>query len=170
MATRVVLEPAWSEAKIAHAIGRQVFNNAILMVPCCGWTGHECDLLVVERGLRIIDVEIKISRADLKADAAKDKWWVDRPWSRRHEIKTKSDWPPKVWKHYYVLPTAIWDAKLLPALNAASGVILISGSRPTFEVIRKARPNTKALRISPADAINIARLASLRMWASLIKD
>ena len=170
MATRTKIEPAWTEAKIAHAIVHRVFNRAVLMVPCCNWTGHECDLLVIERGLRIIDVEIKISRADLKADAGKDKWWVRRPWSRRHDSPVKVSWPPKVWKHYYVLPASIWDAKMLPALNEASGVILLGYCPPQFEVIRKAKPNIKAGRISPEDAINIARLASLRMWASLIKE
>lgn len=66
----------WSEHAIARALVRQTFNRKYLVVvPNCNWTGHECDLLVVTENLRIIDVEIKISRADLKADAKKEKWW-----------------------------------------------------------------------------------------------
>jgi hypothetical protein len=66
----------WSERLIARAIALQTFKRRYLMaVPNCNWTGHECDLLVVTDNLRIIDVEVKISRADLKADAKKEKWW-----------------------------------------------------------------------------------------------
>lgn len=171
MAPRVIIGQSWTEARIAQTIGRGVFNNAVLMVPCCGWAGHECDLLVVERGLRIIDIEIKISRADLRADAKKDKWWVRRPWSKRATPAVKVDWPPKVWKHYYVMPTSIWDDKLVAEINDASGVILLTDHKqPQYRIIRMAKPNRKATPISSADAINIARLANLRMWAALVKE
>ena len=132
-------------------------------------------MLVVEKKLRIIDVEIKISRADLKADAKKDKWWITRPWSRRHIAAEPRRWPDKVWKHYYVMPKAIWEAKLLADINEASGVILLEqDSRFTgglrIDVIRPAKPNRDAKPICPADAIDLARLASLRMWAALTKE
>ena len=45
--------------------------DALVMVPNCYWTGDECDLLVVRNDLRLVDVEVKISRSDLKADAGK---------------------------------------------------------------------------------------------------
>ncbi|EQD46835.1 hypothetical protein B2A_08707, partial [mine drainage metagenome] len=66
----------WSEQRIAAALARQIFiDDSVVVVPNCNWTGHECDLLIVTRRLRVIDVEIKISRADLRVDACKDKWY-----------------------------------------------------------------------------------------------
>lgn len=67
----------WNEGMIARAISLQTLNRrCVLLVDRCNWTGNECDVLAVTVDLRVIDVEIKISRADLKADAAKDKWWI----------------------------------------------------------------------------------------------
>ncbi|GAB1840352.1 hypothetical protein MyNCGM152_10980 [Achromobacter xylosoxidans] len=188
----------WSEHAIARALVRQTFNRKYLVVvPNCNWTGHECDLLVVTENLRIIDVEIKISRADLKADAKKEKWWqrehlgywptvselrhsprmnelrLESEYRRGRYKSTPKDWPRKVWKHYYALPKEIWTPDLLAALpSAKSGVLLLDregyprpvGEAMRVECIRRAQPNRDALPISPAAAVDIARLASLRMW------
>lgn len=169
---------SWSERTIAAALARQTFKRKYLVVvPNCNWTGHECDLLVVTENLRIIDVEIKISRADLKADAKKDKWWrrfgsVYDP--ERHQYverpKQPLQHPQRVWKHYFAMPAEIWDDSLLEFLpSPASGVILLrDGSWPQTElmatVARRATPSRQADRISHEQAVNIARLASLRMW------
>lgn len=167
----------WSEAIIAKGLSHKLQQRSTLVIPNCYWTGHETDLLVIEKGLRIIDVEIKISKADLKADAKKDKWWHHRPWSRRDGpgVRTPRQWPDKVWKHYYTLPEAIWDPALLLAINATSGVILVDHDKRfngglAVTVIRNAKPNKEAKPISAADAIDLARLASLRMWAALTKE
>lgn len=188
----------WSEYSIGRALSHQFFNRKYLcVVPNCNWTGHECDLLAVTENLRLIDVEIKISRADLKADAKKEKWWrrehigywpevtemlhhprldklVVQSVHRRARYKsTPKDWPSKVWKHYYALPKEIWTPELLDALpNQNSGILLLDKDgypRPSGEVmkvtcLRRATPNRDAKPISPAAAVDIARLASLRMW------
>lgn len=188
----------WSEHAIAGALVRQTFNRKYLVVvPNCNWTGHECDLLVVTENLRIIDVEIKISRADLKADAKKEKWWhrehlgqwptvselrhnpranelrLERECRRRRYKSTPKDWPTKVWKHYYALPKDIWHPDLFDVLpSAQSGVLLLDrdgyprpvGQAMRVECVRRAAPNRDAPAISPAAAVDIARLASLRMW------
>lgn len=173
----------WSETSIARALARQTFNRQhLVVVPNCGWTGHECDLLVVTANLLVIDVEIKISRADLKADAKKDKWWhrghaewdgVARCWGPRPG-DARREWPRKVWKHYICCPKDIWAPDLLACLpSPASGVILVAernhdraNRMPTLEltVERRAKPCRDAKAISPEQAVDIARLASLRMW------
>lgn len=163
----------WSEAIIAKGLAFKLLNRSVLIVPNCGWTGHECDLLVIDKSMRIIDVEVKISRSDLKADPKKAKWWAGRPWSRK--AKGPRQWPDKVWKHYYALPKEIWDAKLLATLPEPSGVVLVSpDSRFSggllVDIIRHAKPCKEAKPISPADAIDLARLTSLRLWNSLTKE
>jgi len=166
----------WNADFIGKAIAYQIFKRADLVVPNCYWTGNETDLLVIERkGLRIIDVEIKISRSDLKADLRKDKWWVKRPWSRRSGQPTRLEWPAKVWKHYYVMPAEIWDPKLYDDIPQASGIVTLKHQRSkttpiSAVLVRRAKPNREAKPISPHDAIDLARLATLRMWAALTKE
>ncbi len=166
----------WSERVIAGEIARQTLaRKCVVLVDNCNWTGHECDVLGVTTDLRIIDVEVKISRADLKADARKDKWW-HRQWGR-YNPETKGydkppdiarQWPPKVWKHYYALPAEIWRDELIEALpSPKSGVLLISQKPGEFMRVdcrRRATPNKDATRLTPANAVDIARLANLRMW------
>lgn len=176
----------WSEHSIARAIALQTLaRKCVVLVDNCGWTGHECDVLGVTTDLRIIDVEVKISRADLKADAKKDKWWQRHGWAHYELVdgkRTRIDapstariHPPKVWKHYYAMPADIWKPDLLDCLpSKASGVLLLSYGkdytdlhhRPHVVVgcVRRATPNKDATRLTPAQAIDIARLANLRMW------
>jgi hypothetical protein len=172
----------YSEKSIASALATQFFDRKFLvMVPNCGWTGDECDILAVTHHLRIIDIEIKISRADFKADAKKDKW-VSRPYNWRFEIdggfalhgapapKLPLEWPEKVWKHYYVMPSEIWTPELLPAAGSpSSGILLLHEHNGILgiECKRAAKANRQADKITPETAINLARLASLRMWSTL---
>lgn len=161
----------FTERSIASYLARVVLERKhLLLVPNCSWPGNECDLLAVTPNLRIIDVEIKISRSDLKADAKKDKWYhgwdwrIDGPYN--DGPRRPRQWPARVWKHYYCLPRAIWAPELLPAINPVSGILLIQDRDDgiLLRVERRAKPDTKADRITPEDAIDIARLASLRMW------
>lgn len=168
----------WTEGIIARTIALQTLaRKCVVLVDNCNWTGYECDVLGVTTDLRIIDVEVKISRADLKADAKKDKWWHRRS-SFRFEYgydhgpaapDIRREWPGKVWKHYYAMPAEIWKPELLDCLaSTRSGVILLReqrhGAIAVAEVVRRATPNKDAERIKPEDVIDIARLANLRMW------
>lgn len=167
----------WDERKIATAIGRHVLDRkCVVLVDNCSWTGYECDILGVTTDLRIIDVEAKISRADLKADARKDKWWQtyfrDPATGAYHRCERRPrEWPVKVWKHYYAMPAEIWDDKLFASLaSTKSGVILLaeqgSSRLPCATVKRRATPDKDAYRLQPAEVMDIARLANLRMWSA----
>lgn len=163
----------WNEHTIARAIALQTLaRKCVVLVDNCNWTGYECDVLAVTTDLRIIDVEVKISRADLKADAKKDKWW-HRPgfiWNQDRPPPIARQHPPKVWKHYYAMPKEIWRPDLIDRLpSAASGVILMREQRNSqtpvvAEVVRRATPAKDAYRLQPAQVLDIARLANLRMW------
>lgn len=165
----------WSEHVIARAIATQTLaRKCVVLVDNCNWTGHECDVLAVTTDLRIIDVEVKISRADLKADAKKDKWW-HRPgwgWGDRGKPGVVANLHPrKVWKHYYALPKDIWTPELLDCLpSPASGVLLLDkgnsdwGPPVVVQVERRATPAKDAYRLKPEEVADIARLANLRMW------
>lgn len=164
----------WSEHSIVRAIALQTLSRkCVVLVDNCSWTGHECDVLGVTHDLRIIDVEVKISRADLKADARKDKWWHRQGYTWRGEAQPEPvarPWPPKVWKHYYAVPADIWKPELLDCLpSKASGVLLLREGRLDpreiyVECERRSTPNKDATKLTPAQAVDIARLANLRMW------
>lgn len=168
------MSTAWNERSIARAISLQTLaRKCVVLVDNCNWTGHECDVLAVTTDLRIIDVEVKISRADLKADASKDKWWHRygwQSWQKEPPQSAPRQWPPKVWKHYYAMPADIWRPELLACLpSSASGVLLLrQGGWPQPPVIvsceRRATPNKEATRLTPEHVMDIARLANLRMW------
>ena len=170
----------WTERKIAAWLARWFFGRRYLLVlPNPYWTGHECDVLGVAPNLKLIDVEIKISRADLKIDAKKNKWWRHnyswRPWAGETDPGPKPrNWPPKVWKHYYCVPTEIWKPELAESVSPISGILLIRDTGPAhpknvrfaIDVFRRCRANPDAKPIEANDAIDLARLASLRMWDS----
>lgn len=166
----------WDERIIATAISRQVLKRSCLvLVDNCQWTGAECDVLAVTQHLRIIDIEIKVSRADLKADRDKDKWW-DRgvgscqagEWVR--PAPTAKRWPRRIWKHYYAMPEEIWRDDLLGEIHSdASGIILLRAPGPhqpitVASVKRRAKPDRAAKPIDAEAVLDIARLANLRMW------
>lgn len=165
----------WNADRIVASLVRGILERkCVVMVPRCTWTGHECDVLAVTKDLRIIDVEVKISRADFKADAEKDKWWHRPPgwWNLpRDQQRQRADWPPKVWKHYVAMPRDVWssDALFDAMPSPASGLLLIDERDGVIRVDcrRRATPNRSAERVTPADCIDIARLASLRMWDAL---
>lgn len=174
----------WTEQIICRTISTQIFNRrCILLIDNCQWTGHECDVLGVTMDMRIIDIEVKISRADFKQDAKKEKWW-HRPWNWQYELghehgapapDRKLSHPIKVWKHYFAMPEEIWKPELLEFLpSQSSGVLLLREPKnlqliPTVKIVKHAKPDRKADRITPADILDIARLQNIRMWEAYDK-
>lgn len=164
----------WTEDGIARALACQVFQRKqLVVVPNCNWTGHECDLLIVRHDLRLVDVEIKISVADLRRDGKKDKWFhpLSGGWPPVGPLHPRR-WPAKIWKHYYALPADLWTPDLAPDLEPASGVIVLSqgdghGGGVFAEVKRQAKANRDAKPITAAELVDIARLASMRMWQAV---
>jgi hypothetical protein len=160
----------WNERSIGKALQHQVFNRAVCVVDNCIWTGFEADLMIVEPKLRIIDVEIKISRADLKADFHKDKWieFLPGQYGMPRELRPRKLWPRQVWKHYYAVPEDIWTDELLPSLGSQnSGVLLLregKDGRVHIRCHKRTIPNKGAKKLDAAAVLDIARLATLRLW------
>lgn len=160
--------PKYSELTMATALAHNFFSDAVVAVDCCQWPGDECDLLVVDQKLRVIEVEIKISRADLRKDREKTKWFRRADW-RDPVITEPMDWPRNIWKHYYALPESLWKPELLELCRPMSGVLLVRAGTPRpkywhVRSVKRATANKAVAPISAGEAIDIARLASLRMW------
>ena len=167
---------------IGRGVCREMFKHqALVMVPNTSWTGHECDVLVVTRELKLVDVEIKMSFADLKRDQGKDKWWKGAEWLPGG--RERREWPPKVWKHWYVVSESAWcegAAMMCSASNSSGFAIFCDGSglvqsfkgrgAATLHIARNPKPNREAKPIGAAEAIDIARLASIRLWEEYMKQ
>ena len=162
----------YDERMIGRHLVREIFHAKLVVVPNCSWPGNECDLLAVTMDLRIVDVEIKISRADFKADAGKDKWWHRRPWYQgAYPERERRLWPAKVWKHYYCMPADIWKADLEQfAGSPNSGILLVETYKRghteamRVKVERRAKPQKDVTRLTAEQVVDLARLANLRMW------
>jgi len=133
------------------------FNYRInLIVPniSCGMSLHECDLLVVSKAGYLTEVEIKITRADLRADAKK---WHGH---RSDVIK----------RLIFALPDYLENC--IEFVPERAGIILVRQPNvpelypyhPRCSELRPARRNKAAGKISDADRYKIARLGALRIW------
>lgn len=167
------LPSVYTADRICAALARKTFAGALCVVDRCSRLGSECDLLVVTTNLRAIDVEVKISRADLKADRKKDKWFNFRGFGRmvdglRVPPPEPLDWPKNVWKHYYAVAAPIWSDELLEHCQPKSGVVTVKlnadGSLHHVHVKRRCTTNRANTPLTPEVVVDIARLASLRMW------
>ncbi len=130
-----------------------------LIVPNVHWGMdiHECDLLMVSRHGYCTEIEIKVTKADLKADAKK------RHGHRSNKIKYL----------YFALPDYLENAaEFVPA---RAGIILIRPSmssadpayvrRPQCRTLRPAVVNKGAQKMTDRDQYKVARLGALRIWS-----
>lgn len=96
-----------------------------VMVPNAHFAGGEMDLVIVSRAGYLHEYEIKVSLADWKADAKKDKW-----------KSPKRKLVPYFW---YAIPKTLWDknrdrlAEVLPHVRDEYGII-------TFELVKEPKP------------------------------
>jgi hypothetical protein len=166
----------WTAGQIGHSLYYHVFaQKHAVVLENCYYPGSECDVLIVRNDLRLMEIEIKISRSDLRADAKKDKWFKYVPlpgkrfWHRDECTVERLDWPKNIWKHYYCMPAEIWTPELAADIPAKSGVLLMREWRDgvATSVQRQAKPNKDAKPMPPADLIDIARYCNVRMWDAL---
>jgi hypothetical protein len=128
-----------------------------LIVPNVSWGMHmhECDLLIVSKAGYLTEVEIKVTRADLRAD--KKKWHGHRS--------------PVIKRLFFALPDYL--EKCIDMVPKRAGIILIKpkdnvpGEYPYSPRCREIRPAQRqkgAGKITDADRYKIARLGALRIW------
>lgn len=159
----------WTADRIARILQQNTFK-AHAVIPNCYWPGDECDLLVVDDQRRLLDVEIKISRADFKADAAKSKWWDRVRWNRP-DVGGPREWPRRVARHYFAMPADIWKDDLVKSLpSQACGIILVGKHSAWVE--RRAKANPEPYVLTADDLHDLLRASMVRIWSgvSLVDD
>lgn len=127
-----------------------------LIVPNISWGMdiHECDLLVVSKSGYATEVEIKISKADLKKDAYK---------KHNHEDRFN-----RIRRLYFAIPESL--SNCIEFIPERAGIIVCSrgvmyGENVICcEVLREARINNTCKKFTDDERFNIARLGTMRIW------
>ena len=119
-----------------------------LICPNIHWgmgINHECDIFVLKKSGYAYEVEIKVSRGDLKKDLKK---------KRGHKSN-------KIKKLYFAIPEELLRSKELIPKRAG---ILAVGKYGKVTEIRKAQVNKEAVKLSDKERIHLAHLACMRVW------
>lgn len=124
-----------------------------LIVPNVSWglNMHEVDLLIISKSGYATEVEIKISKSDLKADLDK-----------RHK-----HYDERIKYLYFALPSKLREAAL-EFVPERAGIILLNNTDTTHsplsvEIIRKPVMQ-KARKLTEKEMYKAARLGALRIW------
>jgi hypothetical protein len=139
------------EERIANYFG----VRQCIIVPNISWgmNMHECDLLVVRRSGVVIEVEIKVSRSDLKKDLEK---------GHNH----KDD---RIKELYFAIPDYLENC--IEFIPEHAGILSLSRSGIygmdilNIKRVREPKPNPHHQKFSQEEILNVARLGTMRIWA-----
>lgn len=138
---------------IEIAVARYFNPRKNLIVPNISWGMglHECDILIASARGYLIEIEIKISAADLKKEAKKRHGHVDRM--------------GRIRKLYFAMPENL--THLCEHLPERAGILsyYVDGTWNSYmREIRPAKTNAKARPLNDREMYNMARLGAMRIW------
>lgn len=143
--------------EIEEAVARLFDIRRHIIVPNASWgLGlHECDLLIVRPSGYAIEVEIKVSKADLKKDAEK-----------RH-----GHYSEKIKQLYFAVPQDLYAAACQFAPYDA-GIITVAASDPEWfpeklfaHIEREAPVKKNARPLNEKEILKAATLGAMRVWS-----
>ena len=119
-----------------------------MIVPNVSWGFHihECDLFIITKAHYAYEVEIKISKKDLKND-----------FKKRHKHSDN-----RIRKLFFAIPKELNNDDCIKNIPERAGVIVVENNR--CFIVRRAEINKGAKKLSDQDCINISRLGVLRYW------
>lgn len=123
-----------------------------IIVPNVSWgIGiHECDLLVIRDSGYAIEVEIKISKSDLRADAKK-----------RHQHRDLSN---RIKELYFAIPDYLEDC--IEYIPERAGVLVLTRNEWGLQCCtkRRAKINTNCRQFTTEEKLKVAHLGTMRIW------
>ena len=158
-----------NSADIEVAIAKYFKPRTHLIVPNISWGMglHECDMLILNGSNYAVEVEIKISKADVKKDLSKSHG------HRSNRIK----------RLFFAIPEHLNTPDVIELIPERAGILVVSerfpvyGTRwgteekyisyymqPRCTVIRNAKINKDAKPFSDGERIEMGRLGMLRYW------
>ena len=136
------------EVRIAAFFG----YRECIIVPNISWgiNLHECDLLVIRKSGYGIEVEIKISKSDLIADAKKGHNHFDRL-NRLSEL-------------YFAIPDYMKDC--IEYIPERAGIIVLNKHEYGLglSILRKPIINKNRIKFTEVEMLKIAHLGTMRIW------
>ena len=127
-----------------------------LTVPNVSWglNMHECDLLTLNKSGYASEIEIKVSKSDLKADAHK---------SHLHRSN-------RIRHLYFAMQKEMECCEEFVPIQA--GIVLVwhdadaYGDKPRYrcQLVRRPITNKCARKFTPEEVLDLARLGTLRIW------
>lgn len=142
-----------SERDIQIALARFFDSRANLVVPNVSWglMPHECDVVVLTQAGYCIEVEIKISKADLKADLKKE-----------HGHNPRGYDGANIHKLFFAMPDKMDTAECHALVPAKAGIIFVDEKGNC----RTARPGEKNgfPKWEDRQRFALARLGAIRIW------
>ena len=141
--------------EIEYAVAKLYDYRKNLLVPnlSFGLEGmHECDLFIIKPSDYAVEVEIKISLADLKADFKKEHQHIDSQ-HRIHEF-------------YYAMPYDVYE-KAKDLIPETAGIITCKryGKKVKAIFIRNAKRIKNARKLTLEEKYKVARLGTMRICA-----
>lgn len=127
-----------------------------------GWgLRYEADLIAVSRAGVCTEVEIKVSRQDLRQDRLKRKWLTGLG--------------PMIARFYYAVPENLKDYALEIIPEDCGLVAVGSGNEatsglPVARVIRRARTRKSARKPTEAEILKLHHLGIMRFWDLMLKE
>lgn len=139
-------------------------RKMMAVIPNLSWSflNYEADLIAISKQGYLREVEIKITLSDLRNDANKQKFI--NPHSGA--FKDRSKW---IKQFYYAIPRTLLDKANRIQLYGSAGLITIDDNE-CVEIIREAKINTAANKLSLIQAHKLMRLSSLKYWGRQLKE
>jgi hypothetical protein len=130
-----------------------------------GWgLGYEADLICVNPGGHAVEVEIKVSRSDLRADAKKNKWAAWRPGNTEGAVFRRGTLDHRIWKFYYAVPQQlVADCLALEGGWPGAGILAVAADH-TVTMVRRPMPITATRLVTPDELVKLGHLAAMRYW------
>lgn len=136
-----------TQIEIAIANLFDIRNNIIVPNVSWGLDLHECDVLVVRRKSGVaIEIEIKVTKADLKKDARKG-----------HGHKSV-----KIRQLYFAVPEKLTEFAL-QTLDPGIGIIEVVGLKATIK--RPAQIRAQARTFTAGEMQTLGALGTMRIWS-----
>ena len=140
------------EAHLQIACARYFGYRKNIVAPNISWglKLHECDLLVLTPSGYCYEIEIKITRADLRADSKK----------QHGHLSTK------ISRLYYCVPAVLQDFALANIPERAGLLVVKSPTWLWAQKVREAQRYTD-YQWPAVDRIKLAHLGAMRIWSLL---
>lgn len=153
-------------AEIEIAVAEYFGIRQHLIVPNVSWGfgfSHEIDMLIVTGSGYASEIEIKVSKSDLKRDRKKRKWKTGM-YSEFGDIYQTHN---TIKSLYFAIPKELESA--ISEIPERAGILIVGvgeydKSRLYAWELRKPQINKDARKLNEKELLHLARLGTMRIW------